>query len=106
MRLGRPFGFVTNVAEHLEPISSWGDLHGTCSLLLQCCQLQELGLWKLEYSTITFTGESYFISVSVDQVEQMLQWLWVSLEVVATSRLDSLLRVRVIEILMLTCSTR
>lgn len=38
-----------------------------------------------------FQKRSYV--TSVDQVEQMLQCFWVNLEVVATSRLDSLLRV-------------
>lgn len=40
----------------------------------------------VERSTVTFTGESDFISVSVNQVEQTLQWFWVNLEVVATPR--------------------
>lgn len=59
----------------------------------ECCQLQERHLWRLECSTVTFTAESDFISVSVDQIEPTLQWFWVNLEVVAASRLDSLLRV-------------
>lgn len=64
-----PVGFVTSVSEHLGSTSKLGGLDGTHSSLLQCFQLLESSLRKLEGKTIAFTGESYFISVSVDQVE-------------------------------------
>lgn len=67
-----PLGFVTSVSEHLESNSKLGGLDGTCSSLLWCFQLLESSLRKLESETTALTGESYFISVSVDQVEWTL----------------------------------
>lgn len=63
-----PLGFVTSVSELLESNSELGGLDGTCSSLLRCFQLLESSLRKLESKTIALTGESYFISVSVDRL--------------------------------------
>lgn len=65
-----------------------GLAHCCCSAV--SCRNDACGDWSAAQS---LSKEKVAISVSVDQVEQMLQWFWVNLEVVATSRLDSLLRV-------------
>lgn len=64
--------FVTSVSEHLESNSKLGGLDDTRSSRLWCLQLLESSLRKLECQMIALTGESYFISVSVDQVERRL----------------------------------
>lgn len=63
-----PLGLVTSVSEHLESSSKLGGLDGTRSSLLQCVQLLEGSLWKLECETMALAGESCCISVSGDQV--------------------------------------
>lgn len=62
-----PLGFVTSVSEHWESSSEQGGHDGTCPSLLR-----RFWLRKLKCQTIALTGESYVISVSVDQVEQSL----------------------------------
>lgn len=66
-----------------------GPAHCCCSAV--SCRNEACGSWIAAQSLSQ--EKVNFISVSVDQVEQMLQWLWVGLEVVAILRLDSLLRV-------------